>query len=51
MTARELHRMADLISKAAVYHAVKIVRHGEIRPPAEVVRINRLWKPTEVRND
>lgn len=47
MITREIFREADLISRAAIYHAVQMV----IRPPLSathnplVQRFNRLMKP------
>lgn len=32
MTQQQINREADLIAKSAVYHALKMVREGPIRP-------------------
>lgn len=32
MTQQQIHREADLIAKAAIYHALKMVKEGPVRP-------------------
>lgn len=53
MTRHQIMREADLIAKAAVYHAVKMVKQPPVTATHDplVVRLNRLWRGRDTGNE